>query len=95
MKYLLSLLALFVIGDGVLTELLVKSGKAREGNPFLQPLVGDAGFMILKVVGALICVFILWDINRHFPRVAFVATWVFVLAYGAIVLWNSSLLILV
>lgn len=94
MKYLLVTLVAFVVLDGLLTELLVNGGRAREGNPFLQPLVGDVGFIILKVVGALICAFILWDIYRRFPRVAVIATWIAVVGYGIIVAWNSSLFLL-
>ncbi len=94
MKYLLVTLVAFVILDGLLTELLLDGGMAREGNPFLQPLVGDIGFMILKVVGALLCAFILWDIYKRFPRVAVIATWIAVAGYGIIVVWNSSLFLL-
>jgi hypothetical protein len=83
-----------VVADGLLTQFLIDGGLAREGNPFLQPLVGDVGFIILKVAGALLCAFILWDIYRRFPRVAVIATWCFVAGYGVIVLWNSSLLLL-
>jgi hypothetical protein len=95
MKYLLGILVLFVVLDGVLTHWLIDGGIAREGNPFLQPLVGDIGFIILKLVGALLCAFILWDVYRHFPKVAVAATWCGVTFYGAIVLWNSSLFLLV
>jgi hypothetical protein len=91
MKYLLGLLIAFVVLDGVLTNFLVDGGLAREGNPFLQPLVGDIGFIIIKAVGALLCAFILWDIYRRFPRVALTATWCSVVAYGGIILWNSHL----
>ena len=94
MKYFIGLLVFFVITDGLLTNLLVKDGLAREGNPFLQPLVGDVGFLILKVVGALICAFILWDVYRRSPRVALVCTSCFVVCYGGIVFWNLSLLLL-
>jgi hypothetical protein len=94
MKALLGTLIAFIILDGVQTELLLNRGVAREVNPFLQPLVGDIGFMILKVVGSLLVAFILWDIYRRFPRVAFIATWVAVVGYGAIVLWNTSLCLL-
>lgn len=93
-KILLGLLVVFVIADGLITQLLIRDGLAREGNPFLQPLVGESGFIILKAAGALLCAFILWDIYRRFPRVAVIATWCFVAAYGVIVLWNSSLFIL-
>jgi hypothetical protein len=93
-KFLLGTLIGLVILDGVLTEFLVGRGAAREANPFLRPLVGDIGFMALKVVGALLCAFILWDVYRHFPRVAVIATSIAVAGYAFIVVWNASLFIL-
>ena len=94
MKYLLGVLVSFVVLDGLVTEFLIDGGLAREGNPFLEPLVGDIGFMILKVAGSLLCAFILWDIYRRFPRVAVVATWIAVAGYGGIIIWNTSLFLL-
>ena len=94
MKYLLGVMVAFVVLDGLLTELLLDGGLAQESNPFLQPWVGDIGFMILKVVGALLCAFILWDVYQRFPRVAVIATWIAVAGYGIIVVWNSSLFLL-
>ena len=91
MKYLLGLLAGFVVLDGLLTYFLVRHGLAQESNPFLVPIVGQNVFLVLKVVGALLCVFILWDIYRRFPRLAMISTSCFVAFYGAIVLWNLSL----
>lgn len=94
MIYLLATLVAFVILDGLLTELLLDGGMAREGNPFLQPLVGDVGFMVLKVAGSLLCAFILWDIYKRLPRVALITTWIAVVGYAIIVVWNSSLFLL-
>lgn len=91
MKYLLGLLIIFEIADGVLTHFLVTSGLGREGNPFLLPLVGESGFLILKVVGVLLAALILWDIYKRFPKVALISTACFVVFYGIIVLWNLSL----
>ena len=91
MNYLLGLLVALVISDGLLTQFLVTNGVAREGNPFLEPIVGEAGFMVLKVVGALLCALILWDVHRRFPKVALIATSCFVVGYGVIVLWNLSI----
>ena len=90
MKYLLALLVIFEISDGLLTHFLIEGGIAREGNPFLQPLVGEAGFLILKVVGVFLCVLILWDIYKRYPKVALISTSCFVAVYGVIVLWNLS-----
>ena len=95
MKYLLGVLVGLVTLDGVLTEFLVGKGAARELNPLLEPLVGEIGFMILKVAGALLCAFILWDVHRRFPRVGIIATWIAVAGYAVIVLWNTSLILLV
>ncbi len=90
-KYLLGLLILLNISDGVLTHFLVELGLAREGNPFLLPMVGEPGFIVLKVAGVLLCALILWDIYRRRPRLALMSTSCFVLGYGVIVLWNMSL----
>jgi hypothetical protein len=94
MKYLLCVLMGFVVLDGILTEYLVDGGLAREGNPFLEPLVGDIGFILLKIGGALLCSFILWDIYKRFPRVAVGAAWCATVAYGLIIIWNTSLFLL-
>ena len=91
MKYLLGLLVAFGISDGMLTHFLIRSGLAREGNPFLLPIVGEPDFLILKVVGMLLCAFILWDIYKRMPKVALISTSFFVTAYGVIVFWNLSL----
>ena len=90
MKYLLGLLIVFEIADGVLTHFLITDGLAREGNPFLLPLVGKTNFLILKVAGVLLCALILWDIYKRWPRVALTTTACFVTLYAVIVLWNVS-----
>jgi hypothetical protein len=94
MKYLLGLMVIFIILDGILTQFLVTGGLARESNPFLQPIVGETGFIILKIVGALLCAFILWDVYKRFRTIAIVAAWIAVIGYGAIVAWNSSLFLI-
>ena len=77
--------------NGLLSNFLIKGGLGREGNPFLQPMVGDAGFIVIKVVGVLICAVILWDIYRRFRKLALISTSFFVIFYALIVLWNLSL----
>lgn len=95
MFLLLGILVALVILDGILTEILLELGIAEEGNPLLAPLVGDAAFMILKIVGACVCALILWDIYRHWPKLGVIATWCAVFIYSAIVVWNASLFLLV
>lgn len=91
MKYLLALLILLNIADGVLTHFLVERGLGREGNPFLLRIVGEPGFITIKVVGVILCALILWDVYRRHPKLAFVSTSCFVISYTAVVIWNSSL----
>jgi len=95
MKYLLGLLVGFEILDGVLSHFLIRSGLGREGNPFLQPIVGEVNFLILKVVGGLICALILWDIHKRLPGVALITTSCFVVFYAAIVSWNLGVFFMV
>ena len=94
MKYLLGLLVLLNIADGVLTNALIDLGIGREGNPLLVDVVGEPGFIAIKVLGALLAAFLLWDIYRRHPRLARVATTGCLVVYGGIVAWNSALLIL-
>jgi hypothetical protein len=90
LKYLLSLLILLNIADGILTHFLVKLDLGKEANPFLLQIVGEPGFLVLKVLGILLCALILWDIHRRHPRLAFTSTSVFVTIYIGIVAWNST-----
>jgi len=94
LKYLLGLLVGFEIADGVLTYFLIKNGLGHEANPFLQSIVGDVNFIILKVVGGLICALILWDVHRRLPRVAFIITSCFTVFYALIVSWNLSIFVM-
>ncbi len=94
MKYLLVFLVVFEISDGLLTHFLIRGGLAREGNPLLQPMVGEVNFLILKVVGGLLCALLLWDIYKRWPRVALISTTCFVMFYSVIVLWNASMFFL-
>ncbi len=95
MKYLLALLVGFEISDGVISYILIRSGLGREVNPFLQSIVGDVNFLILKVVGGLICALILWDIYRRLPRLALITTSCFTVFYAAIVSWNLGVFFMV
>jgi hypothetical protein len=93
MIYLLGFLAVFIISDGLLTHALVGDSLMREGNPLLVPLVAQGNLMLFKLVGTIICVIILWDLYRRYPKLALITTSCFVAAYGVIVLWNFGLLL--
>jgi hypothetical protein len=77
-----------------LTNILIQKDIAREGNPFLIGIAGNTGFLIIKVIGVLVAVLILWDIHRRYPKLGFWAACFFLLAYCGIVGWNLRLLLL-
>ncbi|MDD5287993.1 MAG: DUF5658 family protein [Dehalococcoidales bacterium] len=94
MKYLSAILIALVTVDGILTNLLIKYDIAREGNPFLKVLAGEGIFLAVKLVGAILCVLLLWDIYRHWHKLAFISICFFVGIYAVIVGWNMALLII-
>jgi hypothetical protein len=83
-----------VIADGFLTNALIQSDIAREGNPFLTGVAGKPSLLIIKTVGVLLAVVILWDIHRRHPRLAFWTASAFLLIYCGIVAWNMQILLL-
>ena len=88
MRYLLGTLVTLMISDGLISQFLVKHALGREGNPLLETLVGEKSFLAIKVLGAILCAFILWDIYRRWPKLALVASLCFVVFYAGIVFWN-------
>jgi len=91
--YILGALVVLTIADGVITNYLINSGLASEANPLMKNLAGDAGFIALKVVSAMVCAVILWDIYKRWPKAALVAIWCFIAVYAVIVSWNISLIV--
>ncbi len=91
MKNLLILLVGLEIWDGVLTYLLVSNGVGQESNPFLQPMVLGGSFLVLKICGGILAVFLLWIIYTRRPRAALICTVFFVVLYTVIVAWNATL----
>lgn len=91
MKYLLIFLSEFEVSDGIITHFLVRKGLAQEGNPLLESVIMDGNFLLLKIIGVLPCVLILWALYKRFPRVILVVTATVVMFYGAIMVWNLSI----
>ncbi len=88
MKYLLILLSGFEISDGIITHFLVRNGLAQEGNPLMESIVMEGNFLLLKIIGVLLCVPILWGVYRRFPRATLVTASSIVMFYGAVIAWN-------
>ncbi len=88
MRVLLGALFALVIADGVITSFLLQHGLGREGNPFLETLVGESDFLTTNVAGAFLSALLLWNVYKKRPRAAMAVSLCIVVVYTAIVYWN-------
>ena len=77
-----------VVADGIFSDYLVTQGLGREWNPIAQVLMSQGNLITFKLLGALLAVFILWDIQKKRPKVAMLATLCAVTLYTGILYWN-------
>ena len=90
---LLGALFALVVADGVISQYLIMNNLGIEGNPFLTAWVHQDKFLYVKILGALVGVFILWDMYRQWSRLAVSASIVFVIVYTCIVYWNIGVFV--
>ena len=90
---LLGILFALVVADGLITQYLIMSNMGIEANPFLAAWVHQDKLLYIKILGALLCVFILWDIHKHWSKFAMFISILFVIVYTCIVYWNLGVFI--
>ena len=90
---LLGILFALVVADGYITQYLVMNNLGIEGNPFLVAWVSQDKFLYIKILGALFSVLILWDMHRHWSKLAISTSTVFVIIYTGILYWNIGMFI--
>ena len=86
--FALLLMAQFQLWDGVITQVFVGNGVAREFNPLMINSINQGSFLIIKVIGLLLCVACLWLVGRKFPGIATTVAAVIAVFYAAILTWN-------
>ena len=85
-------LATLVIADGVITNYLINSGLAYESNGFISSYAGTNKLLLLKIVGVISAILILYKISLTHKRLAKYTATSFSVIYGLIVIWNISIL---
>ena len=80
-----------VITDGIVTQYLITHGIAWELNPFLASFIDENAFLLIKAIGVLLAIAILWDISKRNYRIALAASSFFVMFYTLVVFWNTYL----
>ena len=88
MKYLLVSLGGVEVWDGIITHILAGSNLVSEANPLMAPIVKQGDFLLFKVIGAFLCVLILWYLYKWFPKVTLAVTSGIFVFYMAVVIWN-------
>lgn len=89
-RYLLCLLFSLVVADGIISNFIVQSGLGREGNPFIQSIVGQTSFIFLKFSAAFVSALILWKVQRQHTRLGLVSIIFFIILYTVILWWNLT-----
>jgi hypothetical protein len=92
MKLLLVLLVSMMSIDGIVTYWAVTNELARESNNIVAPIAGDWQFILLKVVGAIVSALVLWNVYKHFPRIALLGANCVVVFYVVVLTWNFKTL---
>jgi hypothetical protein len=88
MKCILILAAQFQVWDGLVTQVLVDNNIAREANPFVKSFVEQGNFLIFKILGALLCIAVLWVLYKYAPRFSFAVASCIAVFYAVILAWN-------
>jgi len=82
------------IADAVITRFIVSTGLGAETNPFLRPVVLEANFHWIKVLGSLATATLLWHLYiRHGHKVIPITAF-FVSLYMLVVYWNLGVVFL-
>ena len=82
----------FEILDAVFTWWAVNRGLVWEGNHLIGLMAGNWSFIFLKFAGAVLSGVILQKIHEHFPKTALAAAISIALFYGAVLIWNYSMI---
>ena len=91
-KFLIPLIVVLEIADGILTYSAVGKDLVQEANPLLQNTADSQSFLIMKISGALLSALLLWLIYKRFPKVSLIASAGIMLFYTAVYTWNLSIL---
>jgi hypothetical protein len=92
MLFALLLMAQFQLWDGIMTQVFVTSGIAREANQLMAPLITGNHFLLIKLVGIATLPFLLWLVFKRLPGVALAAASCVALFYLTVITWNFIVL---
>ena len=92
-KQIIILFCVLEMLDAIITHLAVKAGLVWEGNPLIVNIAGDLNFLFLKGAGVILSGLVLFILYKHFRRLSLIAASSIAVFYGAVLAWNSRILI--
>jgi len=90
MKFLLIMMALFQLWDGVITQVFADNGIIKEGNPLMAGLVNNGDFFLFKLIGVAIAVVALWATYKYLPRLSMTIASCITVFYMGVIAWNFT-----
>jgi hypothetical protein len=86
--FALLLMAQFQLWDGIITQVFVINGLAKEANPLMAPFVLGGNFLLIKLLGIAALLLVLWIMSKRFPRIAVASASCISIYYIAVITWN-------
>ncbi|MDD5288572.1 MAG: DUF5658 family protein [Dehalococcoidales bacterium] len=84
---------LLQVFDGLMTHQLAGNGLVQESNQLLTSAISGGNFFFLKIVGASFSCVALWYLYRRFRVLALATISTVIVFYGAVIIWNLSIII--
>lgn len=88
MLFMLLMMAQFQLWDGIMTDVFVRGGLAREANALMAGFVYGGDFITLKIISTAVLALALWAIYKRFPRLAIFTTASIAVFYLGVITWN-------
>ena len=90
MKFILLIMVIFQLWDGVITQVFAGNGLAQEGNPLMMSLVSSGNFLAFKITGIALAAAALWFTYKYLPRLSKIAGSCIAVFYACVIAWNFT-----
>ncbi|RJO62005.1 MAG: hypothetical protein C4542_05025 [Dehalococcoidia bacterium] len=93
-RILLGALFALSVADGLVTRFIITEGLGSEGNIWLAGLASSDALILVKIVGTLLAISLLWILHYRKPRMVLIVTVAVVCWYTLVVFWNVFVVVL-
>jgi len=90
MKFVLALMVIFQLWDGIITQVFTGNGLAQEGNPIMVGMVTSGNFLVFKIIGISLAAAALWLTYKYLPGLSKIAASSIAIFYAGVIAWNFA-----